>query len=211
MNAQTITIAALNGSLRPGSHTRQALQIALEGAAELGAATHLLDLLEFDLPFSAGMLDDQAAPAGVRRLRQAIRSADGLLLGTPEYHGSFSGVLKNALDLMRFDEFEGKVVGLIGVSAGALGAVNALTSLQIVGRALHAWIVPEQAAIAQVWQAFDAAGRPREAALEQRLKNVGRQVARFAFLHHSAQTQEFLRAWESAPANPGGVLQAGLE
>lgn len=200
---RTIRIAALNGSLRPGSYTRLALETALQGAAELGAETRVLDLRDYDLIFCDGSKDEDRHP-GVRRLRQDVRAAHGLILGTPEYHGSFSGVLKNALDLMGFEEFEGKVIGLVGVSGGALGASNALTSLQIVGRALHAWIVPEQAAIPQVWKQFEPDGRLKNPGLEKRLKEVGRQVARFAYLHSSEQARDFLRAWEEAPRNPGG-------
>ena len=55
-------------------------------------------------------------PPGVGKLREEVRAAEGIILGTPEYHGGFSGVLKNALDLMGFDEFEGKMMGLVGVS-----------------------------------------------------------------------------------------------
>lgn len=198
-----VRIAAVNGSLRSGSYTRLALQIALQGAAELGAETRVLDLSDYDLIFCDGSRDEDRHP-GVRQLRQDVRAAHGLLLGTPEYHGSFSGVLKNALDLMGFQEFEGKVIGLVGVSGGALGAANALTSLQIVGRALHAWIVPEQVAIPQVWKQFEPDGRLKNPGLEKRLKDVGRQVARFAYLHSSEQARDFLRAWEEAPRNPGG-------
>jgi len=64
-----------------------------------------------------------------------VKRAQGILLATPEYHGGYSGVLKNALDLMGFDEFEGKMIGLVGVSGGNMGAFGALSSLRSVGRA----------------------------------------------------------------------------
>ena len=71
--------------------------------------------------FRAGK-DDTGYPDDVFRLRTEVKEAEGVILGTPEYHGSFSGVLKNALDLMGFDEFEGKMIGLVGVSGGRMGA-----------------------------------------------------------------------------------------
>ncbi len=55
------------------------------------------------------------------------RAAEGIILGTPEYHGGFSGVLKNALDLMGFDEFEVKMMGLVGVEGGGMGVLDALS------------------------------------------------------------------------------------
>ena len=85
-----------------------------------------------------------------------------------------------------------------------MGAINALNGLRTVGRALHAWVVPEQVSVPEAWKVFDASGTLQDNALEQRLKAVGRQVARFASLHTSEQAQEFLRAWEGAPVNPGG-------
>jgi NAD(P)H-dependent FMN reductase len=108
---------------------------------------------------------------------------------------------------MGFEEFEGKMVGLVGVSGGKLGAVNALNGLRTVGRALHAWVLPQQVSISEAWKMFDAAGNLRDHNLENGLKEVGRQVARFAFLHNFEQAREFLRLWETAPENPGGRAQ----
>jgi NAD(P)H-dependent FMN reductase len=126
------------------------------------------------------------------------------VLGTPEYHGSFSGVLKNALDLMGFDEFEGKMIGLIGVSAGRTGAFEALTSLRNVGRALHAWVVPEQVSIPNAARAFDGRGHLNDPVLEKRLREVGGRVAEFARLHEYGRAREFVESWEAAIENPGG-------
>ena len=72
-------------------------------------------------------------PPDVARLRSTVKRCHGLILGTPEYHGSFSGVLKNAIDLMGFEEFEGKMIGLVGVAGGAMGALSALASLRTIG------------------------------------------------------------------------------
>ncbi|MEO2055252.1 MAG: NADPH-dependent FMN reductase [Nitrospira sp.] len=127
-------------------------------------------------------------------------------MATPEYHGSFSGVLKNALDLMGFDEIEGKMIGLLDVSGGKLGALNALNGLRVVGRALHAWVIPEQTSIPEAWGMFDDEGNISDTELKGRIMELGRQVARFSYLHTSEGAQEFLRAWEGAPLNPGGGI-----
>lgn len=66
--------------------------------------------------------------------------------------------------------------------------------LRAVGRSLHAWVVPEQALIPQAWKLFDDTDRLKNMDYEERLKEVGRQVTRFAYLHTS----------EQAPENPGG-------
>lgn len=199
-----IRVVGVSGSLREKSYTRMAVAIALQGASELGAETRLLDLREYGLSFSEEEFESKIPSPGIARMRQDFKAAHGIILGTPEYHGSFSGILKYALDLMGFEEFGGKLVGLVAVSGGALGGANALAGLRTVGRALHAWVVPEQVAISEGWRVFEADGRIKDARLENALKEIGRQVARFAFLHLSEQGREFLKAWESAQPNPGG-------
>lgn len=202
---ESLKVVAISGSLRSSGYTCKALNIALEGAREIGAQTQLITLNDYDLVFVDGR-DSKDYPESVHRLRADVKSAQGIILGTPEYHGSFSGVLKNALDLMGFDEFGGKMWGLAGVAGGTLGAVNALNSLRMIGRTLHAWVVPEQVSISEAWKQFDEVGNPKDEKLRQRLMDVGRQVARFAYLHTSEQTQDFLRLWEEAPENPGGAI-----
>jgi len=198
----TIQIAGISGSLRAGSYTRRAVECALQGAAETGAETRLIDLTDYNLVFRAGK-DETGYPSDVARLRSEVKQAEGIILGTPEYHGSLSGVLKNALDLMGFDEFEGKMIGLVGVSGGRMGAFDALNTLRNIGRALHAWVIPEQASVPEAWKVFTADGKIADPQIEERLKEVGRQVARFARLHKCESALEFLRNWQKAQANPG--------
>jgi NAD(P)H-dependent FMN reductase len=203
-NGTPIKVIGINGSLRPISYTRMALEVALEGAEEFGVETELVDLRTYDLVFCAGKDNEVTYPPDVFRLREVVKGAQGIILGTPEYHGSFSGVLKNALDLMGFNEFGGKMVGLVGVSGGAMGAFEALSSLRAVGRSLHAWVVPQQASVPQAWQKFDSDGGLADQRFEERLREVGRQVARFAYLHNSQEVLEFLDLWEKSQPNPGG-------
>ena len=200
----SLRVVAISGSLRPGSFTRQALAVALEGAREQGAETYLLDLADYDLPLCNGSKDIASYWPDVARLRQEIGAATGIILGTPEYHGSYSGVLKNALDLTGFQEFEGKMVGLLAVSGGSMGATNALSGLRAVGRSLHAWVVPHEVSIPQAWRQFDDDGNLKDDQMADRVRELGRQVMRFACLHNAEQALDFLRAWEDAPHNPGG-------
>jgi FMN reductase len=197
-------VVGISGSLRAGSYTTMAVTTALKGAEEAGAKTRLIDLRDYNLILSTGSTDAAHYPESLAGLRDVVKSASGIVLGTPEYHGSFSGVLKNALDLMGFDEFEGKMIGLVGVSGGQMGAFDALNSLRNVGRALHAWVIPDQASVPEAWKVFGEDGSIKNARLEERLRTVGRQVARFATLHRCEEHLTFLREWEQAPQNPGG-------
>jgi NAD(P)H-dependent FMN reductase len=199
-----VRVVGVCGSLRPGSFTLRTVQVALAGAEELGARTQLIDLRNYDLVFCNGNADEGDYPEDVHRLRREVAAAHGIILGTPEYHGGCSGVIKNALDLMGFEQFEGKLVGLVGVAGGQQGAVNACNSLRGICRNLHAWVVPQEASVPHAWKAFDDDGSIEDPKLRDRVKAVGRQVARFSYLHGSDKAMDFVKAWEEAPINPGG-------
>ena len=178
-----------------------ALKIALEGAQELGVETRILDLPNCELTFCDGCVTPY--PAGVQRLCADVQRAQEIILATPEYHAGLSSVLKNALDLMGFKQFGGKMLGLIRISGGWMGAINALNSLRAVGHSLHAWAIPQQVAIPQAWKVFEDDGSLKDEAYRERLHEVGQQVARFAYLHTAQQIQEFLQSWETGIPNPG--------
>ena len=190
MSNKQLRVVGLCGSLRQGSTTHAALTLALAGAAEVGVAVELLSLNTYQLIFHGAIADEADYPPDVFKLKEKVKRADGILLGTPEYHGSFSGVLKNALDLMGFDEFENKVVGLIGVSGGRMGAGSALSMLRTVATTLRAWVVPNDVSIPRAAAAFDENGNLHDAELETRVKAVGRQVAQFARHWNSGMADE---------------------
>jgi FMN reductase len=101
-------IVGISGSLRPGSYTTLAVSLALTGAEEMKCETKLINLRDYQLMFCDGKDDESHFPQDVFRLREEVKHAEGIILGTPEYHGGYSGVLKNALDLMGFEELREK-------------------------------------------------------------------------------------------------------
>ena len=178
-------VVAVCGSLREESRSRLALNHALGGVANAGGTGELLDLREFDLPvFDADARDPGDAPELTRR----VREADAVLLGTPMYHGSYSSVLKNALDHCGFEEFEDKTVGLLAVAGGSF-PVTALEHLRSVCRALNAWVLPHQAAIPDAGSAFDA-GEFVDESLERRVLALGERVVRYADIEPDPATFE---------------------
>ena len=142
-NRTTPHVVAVCGSLRDESRTRIATNIALTAAAEAGATTELVDLRSYNLPSLNAV---KAEVTDAETIRKTIARADSVLLGTPNYHGSYSGALKNTLDYCGRDEFEGTTVGLLEVAAGEFPG-SALTHLRTVGRTLRAWVVPTEVAI----------------------------------------------------------------
>ncbi|MBF2062978.1 MAG: NAD(P)H-dependent oxidoreductase [Calothrix sp. C42_A2020_038] len=161
-----VKVVGIAGSLRADSYSQMALKVAAQRVQALGAEVEILDLRQMELPFCDGR-DEYPDFPDVKRLQDAFQKADGLILATPEYHGSVSGVLKNALDLMSFDQLSGKVAGLISVLGGQSNS-NALNDLRIIMRWVHGWVIPEQVAIGQAWQAFGSDGKLLDDKLSQR-------------------------------------------
>lgn len=168
-------VVAVCGSNRDESKTRTALREALSAARTAGATTELIDLREWDLPtFDA----DNRAVGDSEELRRTIREADALLLGSPTYHGSYSGLLKNALDYCGFDEFEETTVGLLEVAAGDFPG-GALRHLREVCRTLRAWTMPHEVAIPSSHSTVTD-GEITDEDLRERVQELGKSIVRFA-------------------------------
>jgi len=181
-----VRVVGLCGSLSENSSTRKSLSVALEGARAEGASTELVDLRFYSLPFAgSGWSPDQFPD--VARLNGLVRAADAVIWATPEYHGSYSGVLKNALDLGGFEEYQGKMIALVGAAGGSIGAINALGHLRTVARQLHAWVLPAQVSVARSSHAFGDSGEIIDAKLKASLRQLGAELALFAKLHASAK------------------------
>jgi len=194
----SIRITGVCGSLSADGATRKALAIALRGAAEYDAETALLELRDFNLVFYGSIPQDEYPP-DVFQLRQALKDSQGIILATPEYHGSLTGALKNMLDLMNIEDFETKIIGLVGVAGGDIGAINSLNTMKTICRNLHCWVLPQEVSIANSAQTFDDDGNVKDPAIEERLLNVGRQVVKFASVQRKVQQSEFAQLWKSLP------------
>ncbi|MFC7177679.1 NADPH-dependent FMN reductase [Halosegnis marinus] len=182
----TIHVAALVGSLREASYTRLACRRALAVADEYDRVeTDLIDLRTLDLPTYNGDRDD---PPGVTELLERVAAADAVLLGTPNYHGSYSGVLKNALDYCGFDEFEDTTVGLLVVAGGAYSSAP-LDHLRIVARSVNAWVIPHQVAIQGASSRFEDGVLVDEKHAE-RVDTLGRRLVEYANIEPDPPTQE---------------------
>jgi FMN reductase len=195
-----LTIVGLGGSLAEVSRSRAALVLGLEGAAEAGAATELLDLRELALPMYDPD-DDEPTPAAAR-LIESCYGADGMLWSSPMYQGTISGAFKNALDWLhvlgaREPPFlHDKVVGLISAAGGTHG-LQAINTMEFSTRALRAWAVPYVVPVPTAARAFDADGRVRDEGVERQLRTLGAEVVRVAMrfagdstLHRGEECEE---------------------
>lgn len=175
-------IVGLGGTTSDGSATERVLQASLDAAAALGARTRLLAGTDLDLPMYA------PGPRGrrARALVEALREADGVILASPAYHGTVSGLVKNALDhaedLRCADPpyLEGRAVGCIAVAGGPQAGAATLATLRAIGHALRGWPTPLGVAVDTSDRVFDGGGAIDDAVVLGRLDLLADQVVGFA-------------------------------
>jgi chromate reductase len=156
-----VKVLGISGSLRRDSHNRRLL---LEAAQHLpaGVEFELFDGLRDVEPYDED--DDVAsAPPGVQALRNAIESADAVLIATPEYNSSVPGQLKNAVDWAsrpRGDaSLKNKPVAVMGATTGQFGGVWAQAELKKILGTAGARVVDAELAIGRAHERLAEDGR----------------------------------------------------
>lgn len=177
-------IVGLGGTTRPGSSSERLLRYALSAAEKQGARVQLFDGPSLNLPLYAP--EDPSRADGAVALVEALRQADGVMIASPGYHGSISGLIKNALDYvedMAKDEnvyLDGKGVGLIACAYGWQATGSTLNALRSITHALRGWPTPLGVAINTAGQCLDPDGIPVDAAVRGQLEMLASQVIAFA-------------------------------
>jgi NAD(P)H-dependent FMN reductase len=163
----TIRIMMLAGSNRKDATSTQLLCYISRMLVDQGCEVELFDLHEMPVPFYDGDVEEYG-DANLERLVRLAHEADGFVLATPEYHGSVSGVLKNALDHLSFQQFDGKVVLSVSSAGGAVG-VSCLTHLQAIVRYVHGINCTEWISIGGEQRKFSAQGEPEHPKVKERV------------------------------------------
>jgi len=161
-----LNIAIVAGSNRQGATSTKLCHYIAGILASKGVQAELYSLHEKPLPFYCG--DDVQVSESVEAWKAFLNRADGIILATPEYHGSLTGVLKNALDFAGFDQFDGKPVLSIASAGGAVG-VSSLQQLQTIVRNLHGINCPEWISIGGTQRTFTVEGEPEDAKTRERV------------------------------------------
>ncbi|TWP51489.1 NAD(P)H-dependent oxidoreductase [Lentzea tibetensis] len=180
----TVTVVGIGGSIRADSQSERALRIALAGAAEAGAETIEYSGTDLLLPFYDPAQPDR--PEIAKKLVEDLARADGVILVSPGYHGTVSGLVKNALDYvedLRNDDrpyLHDRAVGCVAAAYGWQASVNTLSALRSIVHALRGWPTPLGAAVNSAQVKFDADGTCSDADVAANLRTIGRQVVEFA-------------------------------
>jgi chromate reductase len=158
---RVFNVVAFAGSLRRASYNRALLRAATELAPPaLRIMVHELD----DIPFYNEDMEAGGVPPSVGQLRDAIRTADGLLIAAPEYNYGVPGVLKNTIDWLsrppRHSALSGQVAAVMGASRGITGTARSQLQLRqaFVFTDTYALLQPE-VLVGQAHDKFDADGR----------------------------------------------------
>ena len=164
-----IQIVAIVGTVRPGNYTSKALRLAVEEVERHPECScELIDPATMDLPFPGGKIT-----ADAERLQESVSRATGIILSTPEYHGSFSSTIKLVIENLGFPSvLAGKPVTLLGVAAGQIGAIKSLESLRGVCSHVGAIVLPGPVSIAGVGRVFDEEGNCLDEGSEKRIRSV---------------------------------------
>lgn len=181
-------ILGIGGTLRAGSTTERAIEYCLAEAARQGAETEIIRGTELVMPPYNPAQPERSAEAA--RLVALIRSADGIIIGSPGYHGSLSGLIKNALDYtedLRADKrvyLEGRAVGCIACAEGTQSIGSTLAALRSIVHALRGWPTPLAVGINTSFRPFRADGSCSDERVANQLITLASQTTQFANAFH---------------------------
>jgi chromate reductase len=167
-STRPIRIVVINGSVRPGNYTSMASAYVVDELCKHPkVSVEEVHPAELNLPFPG---TDPHSPA-TKKLQQIVAQATGVVLATPEYHGSFSSVMKLVIENLGFPSvLAGKPVALLGVAAGAIGAIKSLEHLRGVISHIGGIALPLPISIANVQKVFDRDGHVVEPSVEKMLR-----------------------------------------
>jgi NAD(P)H-dependent FMN reductase len=181
------TILIISGTNRPDSNALKVARVLQSHYRAIRVPVGIFSLAELG-PEAFEPSVYATKPPVVQAIQKRVLDAAGLHVVTPEYNGSFPGVLKYFIDLLKFPEsFQDKPVAFTGEAAGIWGAIRSVEQLQLIFGYRNAHIFPERVFIPQVLTKLDAAGRINDPELDGRLKKQAANFARFVGFHVAAK------------------------
>ena len=171
-------ILAFAGSLREHSYSKRVVKTAMKGAVDAGADVTYVDLRDYPMPLYN---EDDHKTEGFNetalKFQKLLGESDGFLICSPEYNGSLSGALKNAIDwasrasdeYKMIEVFKGKVAAIMTESPGAFGGIRCLGHLRGVLSIMFVNVLPSEIAVAKVGTMFDGNG---EEMIDEKMRGI---------------------------------------
>jgi len=171
-------IATILGSLNKNGSCAHALNIIQD---ELQKSDNIeliiVDPNDYTLPFPGQSIPN----SDEKKLQQLLSDADGIIISTPEYHGSFSSIVKLLIENLGFPSvLSGKPVSLLGVAGGSIGAIKSLEQLRSVCSHVGSIVLPGPVSIPNVHSVFDKNGNCLNVKAEQRLRTLANEMIKYA-------------------------------
>ena len=124
-----MNLIVVSGSARPQRQSHQVAEEILRRLEAKGHSCTMLDVKELNFPLLDQTYAEMTNPsAEMKEVSAAIRTCDGLVIVSPEHNNSYSGAVKNTMDYF-YKEYYHKAFGIVAVSNGKMGGINAAKNL----------------------------------------------------------------------------------
>lgn len=180
-----VKVLVFSGSTREDSFNRKLAKEAAAIAKQAGATITIVDLREYPMPFYDGDIEAQKGmPESAKHLRNLMKESNAMIIATPEYNGSISAVLKNAIDWASRNEqgqpsrdaFKGKHFAIMSASPGRGGGTRALNHLRVIIQNVGGEVVDSQVSVPDAYNAFTADGNLKNPQTREQLKREIQQL-----------------------------------
>lgn len=175
-HSQPLRVLVLGASLRGESLNDRLAALAAQVAEHGGAQVERARMTEFAVPsYDQDLEADHGIPDGAQAFCRRLKAADALIIASPEYNASMSGVLKNLIDwVSRFrpQPFNGKQCLLMSASPSMAGGNRGLWALRVPLEHLGTRVYPDMFSLAQAHQAFGGDGRIANDLLQKRFEET---------------------------------------
>ena len=180
-------ILAFAGSTRKESFNKRLAKIALLAADSAGADTTFIDLRDYNMPlYCDDLLHEHGMPDGVIAFKEMLKSHNGFIIASPEYNGSLTGTLKNAIDWAtikadgeeRMACWNGKIAGLISASPGGLGGIRGLANLRAILAGIGTFVLPSHLAVGNSTENLQSDKQITNENLQKQLQALSNEMVR---------------------------------
>jgi FMN reductase len=170
-------IATILGSVRSGNYTAKALSLVQNKLKEIDD----VELIEIDPNnLNLGMPGEEIENSDSKKLQSLIEESSGVIISTPEYHGSISSVIKLVIENLGFPSvLSKKPVALLGVAAGQIGAIKSLEQLRSICSHVGALVLPGPVSVANVRSVFDEDDNCLDPKIENKLDNFTNELVSY--------------------------------